>query len=77
MNGTARRWEVWDSRECVSRHSAGLDAHRTIKQSRHSSPDSGRRLELFDPIGRIVAVYIDGVEQLDGIDGSAFPKAAA
>ena len=78
MNRTAITFhEVWDSRECVSRHSDLLDAHRSILQSRHVSPDTGRRLTLFDQMGRVVAVYIDGREQLDGIDGSAFPKAGA
>jgi uncharacterized protein YcgI (DUF1989 family) len=67
-------FEVHDAREVVSRHSTALDAHRTITQSRHASPDSGRRLVLFDLSGRLVAIYIDGVEQLDGIDGSAFPR---
>ncbi len=70
-------FEVWDNRECVSRHSTARDAHKTIKQSRHSSPDSGRRLTLVDRLGGIGAIYIDGREQIDGIDGSAFPAVAA
>lgn len=67
------RFEVWDNRECVSRHSAAVDAHRSIVNSRYTSPDSGRLLTLIDPEGRIVAIYVDGREQIDGIDGSAFP----
>jgi hypothetical protein len=67
-------FEVWDKRECVSRHSTAIDAHKTIKQSRHSCPDSGRRLTLVDRLGGIVAVYIDGREDVDGLNGSAFPR---
>lgn len=65
-------YQVRDRRETVSHHSTALDAHRTIKQSRYTSPDTGRYLELVDPTGRIVATYVDGREQVDGIDGSAF-----
>jgi len=68
-------WTVHDAREIVSRHSTGLDAHKTILGSRHVSPDSGRKLWLYDPMGRIVAVYVDGREQLDELSGSAFPAA--
>lgn len=64
-------FEVWDRREIVSRHSTVIDAHRTVKQSRHTSPDTGRRLTITTPAGQLVAVYIDGREQT-GIDGSAF-----
>lgn len=67
-------FEVWDKRECVSHHSTAADAHRTVKQSRYASPDSGRRLTITTPAGQLVAVYIDGREQTDGIDGSAFPS---
>lgn len=67
-------WTVWDAREIVSRHSAGIDAHKSVVGSRHVSPDSGRKLWLYDPTGRIVAVYVDGREQLDELSGSAFPS---
>lgn len=70
-------WTVWDTREIVARFSVGLEAHKAIMGSRHSSPDSGRKLWLYDPIGRVVAVYVDGREQLDELSGSAFPKAGA
>lgn len=68
---TTSLFEVWDNRECVSRHSTALDAHKTVLQSRHSSLDSGRRLTLFDAGGRLVSVYIDGREQVSELDGSA------
>jgi hypothetical protein len=67
-------FKVWDNREVVSRHSTALDAHRSILASRHASPDSGRRLWLYDTANRIVATYIDGVEQI-GADGPAFGAA--
>jgi hypothetical protein len=66
-------WAVWDNREIVSRHSTGLDAHKAILGSRHVSPDSGRKLWLYDPMGRVVAAYVDGREQLDELSGPAFP----
>jgi hypothetical protein len=65
-------FKVWDNREVVSTHSTALDAHRTILTSRHASPDSGRRLWLYDTADRIVATYTDGREDTDGLDGSAF-----
>lgn len=68
-----RGWAVWDNREIVSRHSTGLDAHKSIVNSRHTSPDSDRKLWLYDPINRVVAVYVDGVEQVDELSGPAFP----
>lgn len=74
---TVNCWTVWDNREIVARHSTGLDAHKAILNSRHVSPDSDRKLWLYDPIGRVVAVYVDGREQLDELSGSAFPKAGA
>lgn len=70
-------WVVWDNREIVARHSTGIDAHKSITNSRHVSPDSGRKLWLYDPMGRIVATYVDGREQTDGLSGSAFPKVGA
>lgn len=70
-------WTVWDAREIVARFSVGRDAHQAITDSCHSSPDSGRKLWLYDPMSRIVATYVDGVEQLDELSGSAFPKAGA
>lgn len=61
-------FEVWDRRECVSRHSAALDAHLSILRERDA-----RRLTLYDTGGRIVAIYVGGREQI-GRDGSAFPR---
>lgn len=66
------RWTVWDNREQVSSHSAGIDAHKSCLTTRYASPDTGRRLALYDPTGRIVAVYVDGREQVDELSGSAF-----
>lgn len=70
-------WTVWDTREIVARFSIGLDAHKACVGTRHVSPDSGRKLYLYDPTGRIAAVYVDGREQLDGLSRSAFPTAGA
>lgn len=70
-------WTVSDNREIVARFSIGLDAHKACIGSRHVSPDSGRKLWLYDPVGRVVAVYVDGREQLDELSGSAFPTAGA
>ena len=70
-------WTVWDTREIVARFSVGREAHKAITDSGHSSPDTGEKLWLYDPIGRVVAVYVDGREQLDELSGSAFPKAGA
>jgi len=66
-------WTVHDNREIVARFSVGREAHEAITNSRHVSPDSGRKLWLYDPTGRVVAVYVDGREQLDGLSGPAFP----
>jgi hypothetical protein len=65
-------FKVWDHREIVSRHSTALDAHHSILASRHASPDSGRRLWLYDTADRIVATYTDGREDISDRDGSAF-----
>lgn len=70
---TLALWTVWDVREPVSHHSKGIDAHKACLGTRHVSPDSGRRLFLYDPMGRVVATYLDGREELDGLPGSAFP----
>lgn len=70
-------WAVWDTREIVARFSAGRDAHKACVGTRYVSPDTGEKLWLYDPIGRIVAVYVDGREQLDELSGSAFPMAGA
>lgn len=70
-------WTVWDTREIVARFSVGREAHKAVTDSRYSSPDTGEKLWLYDPTGRIVAVYVDGREQLDELSGSAFPKAGA
>ena len=74
---TVNCWTVWDNREIVARFSIGLHAHKACVNTRHTCPDSGRKLWLYDPMGRVVAVYVDGREQLDELSGSAFPKAGA
>jgi hypothetical protein len=66
------RWTVWDTREQVSTHSSGIDAHRACIGTRYVSPDSGRRLVLFDPTGRLAAIYVDGREQMSELSGSSF-----
>lgn len=70
-------WTVWDNREQVSTHATGIEAHKTCVGSRHTSPDSGRKLCLYDPSGRLAAIYVDGRELVDGLSGSAFPMAGA
>lgn len=75
MSETRAFWELWDGRECVSRHSDGVGAHRSAINSRYASPDSGRLLTLYDPQGRIVASYQDGRELVGELDGSAFEVA--
>ncbi len=74
---TVNCWQVWDTREIVARFSVGREAHKACINSRYVSPDSGRKLFLYDPMGRIVATYVDGREQVDELSGSAFPKAGA
>lgn len=76
MSDTRALWMLWDSRECVSRHSSGIDAHRSAINSRYVSPDTGRLLTLYDPQRRIVASYRDGRELLGELDGSAFARTA-
>lgn len=61
--GTRTCWEIWDARECVSRNSTEIDARRGCYN------DSGRTLTVFDPTGRIVAMYRDGRELVDATDG--------
>jgi hypothetical protein len=68
-------WTVWDTREIVARFSSGREAHHACVGTRHVSPDSGRKLCLYDPTGRLAAFYVDGREQIDGLSGSAFPAA--
>lgn len=75
---TRAAWELWDNQGVVATFSgvgAGSRANRTAVGTGQTSPDTGRRLSLYDPEGRLVALYIDGREQVDpnGNDGSAFP----
>jgi hypothetical protein len=60
-------FQVWDNRECVSHHSTALDAHLSIRRERDP-----RTFTLYDPTGRVVAMYRDGRELVGDLDGSAF-----
>lgn len=72
MSDTRTGWELWDSRECVSRHPSSMSAHRAAINSRYVSPDSGCVLWMYDPCGRLAAKYVDGVEEVSKQDGPAF-----
>ena len=76
MSETRAMWTLWDNRECLSHHSAGIAAHRSAIGSRYVSPDSGLLLTLYDPQGRIMALYRDGRELVGELDGSAFARTA-
>lgn len=58
-------WECHDKRGRVSGHATLSDARRTCINVRYTTPDSGRLVTIYDPVGRIVALFRDGRELTD------------